>query len=138
MRNILKHTFLFLVGGTLYFFIEILFRGFSHPSMFVCGGICFVLVGLLDEFKSVKIPLIWQMLLSSLIITSVEFITGLIVNIWLGLNVWDYSSRPFNILGQICLLYSLLWFFLSYAAIILDNYLRYKFFGQKLSKYSMF
>ncbi len=137
MRIILKHTFLFFVGGTLYYFIEILFRGFSHPSMFICGGICFLLVGLINEFKSFKISLLWQMFLSSLIITTIEFITGLIVNIWLGLNVWDYSSRPFNVLGQICLLYTILWFFLSFAAIMLDDYLRYKFFGEDMMKYKI-
>ncbi len=137
MRTILKHTFLFLVGGTLYFFIEILFRGYSHPSMFICGGICFVLIGLINEFKTFKLPLVWQMLISSIIITSIEFITGLIVNLWLGLNVWDYSSRPFNILGQICLLYTILWFFLSFAAIVLDDYLRYKFFGEDMMKYKI-
>ena len=137
MRTILKHIFLFLVGGTLYYFIEILFRGFSHPSMFICGGICFLFVGLLNEFKAFKIPLVWQMLIASIIITSIEFITGLIVNVWLGLNVWDYSSRPFNVLGQICLLYTVLWFFLSLAAIVLDDYLRYKFFGEDMMKYKI-
>ena len=137
MRTILKHIFLFLVGATIYYFIEILFRGFSHPSMFICGGICFVLVGLLNETKVFKMPLIWQMLIGSLIITGVEFITGLIVNIWLGLNVWDYSLRPFNILGQVCLLFTILWFFLSLAVIILDDYLRYKFFGEEKVKYKI-
>ena len=134
MRIILKHTFLFLVGGTLYFFIEVLFRGFSHPSMFICGGLCFLLIGLINEFKF-DIPLVWQMLIASIIITTIEFITGVIVNIWLGLNVWDYSYRPFNILGQVCLLFTIIWFFLSFAAIILDDYLRYKFFGEKMVKY---
>lgn len=136
MRTILKHTFLFLVGGTLYFFIEVLFRGFSHPSMFICGGICFLLVGLINEFKF-DIPLVWQMLISSIIITVIEFITGVIVNIWLGLNVWDYSLRPFNVLGQVCLLYTIIWFFLSLAAIMLDDYLRYKFFNKKIVKYKI-
>ena len=137
MRTILKHIFLFLVGGTLYFFIEILFRGYSHPSMFICGGICFLLIGLINEFKAIRLPLIGQMFISCIMITAVEFITGLIVNIWLGLNVWDYSSRPFNVLGQICLLYTVLWFFLSFAAIILDDYLRYKFFGEDMAKYKI-
>ena len=137
MRTILKHSFLFLVGGTLYYFLEIMFRGFSHSSMFVCGGVCFLLVGLLNEFKSFNLSLVWQMLIGSIIITIIEFITGLIVNIWLGLNVWNYSSRPFNILGQVCLLYTILWYFLSLAVIVLDDYLRYKFFGEAMMKYKI-
>ena len=35
----------------------------------------------------------------------------------LGLDVWDYSKVPFNFLGQVCVLYSVLWGFLSAAAI---------------------
>ncbi len=135
MRKLLKHTFLFLVGGTIYFLLEVLFRGYSHPSMFILGGICFLLIGILSESKYFQIPLLGQMLISSLIITVMELATGLIVNVWLGLNVWDYSSLPFNFLGQICILYTVIWFFLSFAAIILNDYLRYKFFGKKSMKY---
>lgn len=135
MRKLLKHTFLFLVGGTIYFLLEVLFRGYSHPSMFILGGICFLLIGILSESKYFQIPLLGQMLISSLIITVMELATGLIVNVWLGLNVWDYSSLPFNFQGQICILYTVIWFFLSFAAIILNDYLRYKFFGKKSMKY---
>lgn len=135
MRRLLKHTFLFLVGGTIYFLLEVLFRGYSHPSMFILGGICFLLIGILSESKYFQIPLLGQMLVSSLIITVMELATGLIVNVWLGLSVWDYSSLPFNFLGQICILYTVIWFFLSFAAIILNDYLRYKFFGKKSMKY---
>ncbi len=69
--------------------------------------------------------IISQMAISALIITTVELITGVIVNLWLGLNVWDYSKQPYNLLGQICLLYTNIWFFLSLPAILLDDYLRY-------------
>jgi uncharacterized membrane protein len=137
MRNILKNTFLFLVGGTIYFFIEILFRSYSHPSMFICGGLCFVLIGLLNETKHFKLPLLQQMFLSSIIITILELITGLIVNIWLKLDVWDYSFLPFNYLGQICILYTIIWFFLSIPAILLNDYLRCKFFNKTRTKHKI-
>ncbi len=137
MRNILKHIFLFLVGGTIYYFLEILARSFSHPSMFICGGLCFVLIGLLNETKRYQIPLLIQMLISSIIITTLELITGLIVNVWLKLDVWDYSHLPFNFLGQISISFSILWFFLSLPAILLDDYLKYKFFNKKKVKYKI-
>lgn len=137
MLKILKHIFLFLVGGTIYFFLEVLFRSYSHPSMFICGGLCFVLIGLLNESKYFKLPLVLQMFLSSIIITILELITGLIVNIWLKLDVWDYSNLPFNYLGQICILYTVLWFFLSLPAILLNDYLRCKFFGKTRTKYKI-
>lgn len=137
MRNLLKYLFLFLVGATAYFLIETIVRGFSHPSMFILGGICFLVIGMLNEFGNGKMSLISQMLLGSVIITVLEFITGVIVNLWLKLNVWDYSGLPFNIMGQVCLLYSVFWFFISFLAILLDDFLRYKFFGEEKPKYKI-
>ena len=51
--------------------------------------------------------------IGALVITVIEFISGCIVNLWLRMDVWDYSSIPGNVLGQICLLYSFLWGMLS-------------------------
>lgn len=66
--------------------------------------------------------LLWkQMLLGSVIITLLEFVCGCIVNLLLHWNVWDYSNLPFNILGQICLPFSILWFFISFVAIVIDD-----------------
>lgn len=132
MKNqVLKLPFLFGVGGTVYYIMEILWRGYSHWSMFVLSGICFVIIGLLDKAWKKGHSCITLMALSSVIITSLEFITGLIVNKWLGLAVWDYSEQPFNLMGQICLLFSVLWLFLSYFALLLDNCLRFLFFHEK-------
>lgn len=75
------------------------------------------------------------MIISSVLVTVVEFIAGLIVNIWLGLNVWDYSNLPLNILGQVCVSFMFLWFLLSLPAIILDDYLRYKLFNEEKPHY---
>ena len=52
-------------------------------------------------------------------------------NIKMGLNVWDYSDLPFNFMGQVSLIFSIFWFFLSIVAIWLDDYLRYKFYNDK-------
>ncbi|QSX05790.1 hypothetical protein JYG23_14165 [Sedimentibacter sp. zth1] len=138
MQKILKYLFLFLVGGTVYYLIEVTVRGFSHPSMFICGGICFICVGSLNLIKGKNIGLIKQMILGSVIITVLEFITGYIVNIILKLNVWDYSSRLYNLLGQICLRYSIVWFFLSIVAIFFDDFLRHKFFHEPYPNYKLF
>lgn len=67
----------------------------------------------------------------------VEFITGLVVNIWLGLGVWDYSNMPFNLLGQICLPFAFAWVALSAIAIVLDDYLRYWIFGEEKPRYKL-
>jgi uncharacterized membrane protein len=133
----LKHTFLFIFGGFAYGTVEILFRGYSHISMFLAGGICFLLIGMLNEVFSGSISLIGQMAISALIVTFVELIVGMVVNVWLKLNVWDYSELPYNYKGQICLLYSNLWFLLSLAAILLDDYLRYFLLKEEKPHYKL-
>lgn len=134
----LKYSLLFLVGGFVYGGIEIIFRGYSHISMLAAGGICFILIGLINELFTWNIAFISQMVISSLVITAVEFIFGLIVNVWLGLNVWDYSQQPYNLMGQVCILYSIIWFFISPLAIILDDYLRYFLMGEEKPRYKIF
>jgi uncharacterized membrane protein len=137
-NNFLKYTFLFLFGGFAYGGIEILYRGFSHISMMVAGGISFILIGLLNEIYSWKMALISQMVLSAGIITAVEFLVGLVVNVWLKLNVWDYSNLPYNIMGQVCLIYTNVWFFLSLPAILFDDYLRYFLLKKEKPRYKIF
>ncbi len=66
-----------------------------------------------------------------IIVTCVEFLSGYVLNIKMGLNIWDYSNLPLNVMGQVSLLFSVFWFFLSIIAIWLDDYLRYKFYGDK-------
>ncbi|MDF2539351.1 MAG: putative rane protein [Herbinix sp.] len=134
----LKYTLLFLFGGFAYGAIEILFRGYSHISMFVAGGICFILIGLLDRLFSWQLSLISQMVISAGIITTVELLVGLIVNVWLKLNVWDYSDMPYNFMGQICLLYTNIWFFLSLLGIFADDYLRYYILKEEKPRYKIF
>lgn len=135
--KIFKILVLFLTGGNLYYLIEILWRGYSHIGMLILGGLCFLLIGSLNEcyFKYKRRPILLQLLVACLIITVLEFIFGLILNVWLGLNIWDYSHLEYNFMGQICLRYSLKWFFLALPAIMLDDYLRYWLFGEEKPSY---
>ncbi|MDI9510221.1 MAG: hypothetical protein GX319_06835 [Clostridiales bacterium] len=134
----LKYILLFLVGGYAYGAIEIISRGYSHISMMIAGGICFILIGLINEVGSKQISLLSQMAISAAIITVVEFVTGLIVNVWLDLKVWDYSDQPFNIMGQVCILFTIIWFLISPLAIFLDDYIRYYFLGEDKPRYKVF
>lgn len=132
-----KHVILFAIGGMAYFFLEVLVRGYSHYTMFLCGGACFLCCGLLNENVKIKMSFVSQMVLSSLIITALEFTTGLIVNVWLKMDIWDYSNLPYNFMGQICLFYSFLWFLVSSVAIVMDDYLRYKLFQEEKPHYKI-
>ena len=80
-------------------------------------------------------PFVQQMMIGAVIITAVEFLSGCIINLWLGWNVWDYSGMPFNILGQICIQFTFLWFFISAVGIVLDDYLRHWWFGEEKPHY---
>lgn len=137
MKYFIKYLILLLVGGTAYYYIEILARGFSHWTMFIVGGICFILIGIINEITP-KMSLLKQMLLSAAIITVVEFIAGCILNIWLEMNIWDYTDEIGNIFGQICPKHTCYWFLLSSVGIVLDDYIRHFLFGEEKPKYSIF
>lgn len=137
LKTISKYVMLFGIGGLTYYIIEIMARGFSHWTMLLTGGLCFVLIGLINEVTP-KMPLIRQMLLSMTIVTGIEFFVGCIVNLWLNWDIWDYSGRVLNVLGQICLQNTLYWFTLSPAAIILDDYMRYWVYGEDKPHYKIF
>lgn len=123
------------IGGLIYVLIEILFRGHSHWTMFLVGGLCFWLIGLINEIIPWEMSLWKQCIIGSTIVTVVEFLSGCIINLWLGWNVWNYSDMPFNLLGQICLPFSIAWVGLALVAIILDDCLRYWLFGEEKPHY---
>lgn len=136
----LKPFVLFIIGGALYIGIEVIWRSLrgsspTHWTMFLLGGIAFLLIGAINEFLPWETPIWKQMLIGTGIILIVEFDFGCVLNLWLGLGIWDYSDMPFNILGQICLPFAIAWFFLSSAAIVLDDYLRYWLFGEEKPRY---
>ena len=135
MKRYHKEIILGFIGGLLYIIIELIWRGYSHWTMFVLGGICFVFLGRINELISWNMPLWQQALIGTAIITGLEFITGCIVNLWLGWNVWDYSNVPFNVLGQICLPYILLWIPMSLTGIVSDDYLRHWIFKEEKPHY---
>lgn len=115
---------------------ELLWRGRTHWTMFIIGGVCFLLVGLINEVFTWDTPLIRQMALSTVLITLVELLAGLLINC--NYAIWDYRQMPLNIMGQICLPYTILWFFLSLPAIVVDDYLRYWIFGEEKPHYTLF
>lgn len=135
IKIFIKYLILFLLGGYIYYGIEILWRGYSHWSMIVCGGVCFIYAGLQNEQVEWDYPFWKQVLRVEAFILSAEFITGCIVNLWLGLDVWDYSGLPGNILGQTCPQFALLFLPLSAIAIIIDDFVRWKWFGEEKPRY---
>lgn len=101
-----------LSGAVLYPLIEILWRGSTHITMSLAGGVCAALIWLVsDRLRFGSLAL--RILCSAALITLVELLFGVVCNLWLGLGVWDYSAMPMNLLGQICLPYFFLWILLA-------------------------
>lgn len=104
---------LFCAGGSAYVGLELLWRGWSHGSMFLAGGTCFLLIGQLNQVQP-RLPLLPRAVMGAVVITSVELLTGLLVN--RDYSVWDYRDMPGNFHGQVCLPFFFLWIPLSIAA----------------------
>ena len=124
----LKSFSLFCFGGLAYGLIELAWRGRTHISMFFVGGLCFWLICKIATMKNTTLPT--MSVLCSLGITLVELLSGIFINIVLKLGVWSYQNQPFNILGQVCPVFSLFWLFLSIPAIYLSLYIRKILFSE--------
>lgn len=137
MRTGRKHLILAIIGGVFYVLLELVWRGHSHWTMFLMGGVCFLVLGLINEVIPWEMSLQLQAFLGACIVTGLEFLTGCVVNLWLGWGVWDYSDQWGNILGQICPQYFLLWIPVSLAGIVLDDWLRYWLWGEERPRYRL-
>lgn len=128
VQSLMADGALFAAGATGYTVIELLWRGHTHWSMGVAGGICFTCFGRLWP-KIKPLRKIYVPLLGSTVITSVELAFGVVFNLILKKEIWDYSHLPFQLFGQICGLFSTLWGLLSIPAVPLAGYLRQKLIG---------
>ena len=115
-----KKCLLFSLGGLAYMGLEFLWRGWSHGSMFLAGGLSFLLLGQLHQAQP-RLPLPLRALVGAGIITMVEYAAGLLVN--RSYAVWDYRQQPLNYHGQICFGYFLLWIPVSLGAMLLYDIL---------------
>lgn len=122
-----RFILLFLFGAFCYGTIEILWRGYTHFTMLILGGICLLTIFCLEATFSRFFNIIERGVLYSVIITADELLFGMIFNKWLGLAIWDYSKLPYNFCGQICLSFSVLWFFIAVLCIYLCKLFMFAF-----------
>lgn len=134
LKTIGRNAVLFAIGGTIYYMIELIWRGYSSLPMVLVGGLCFLFCGSINEFLGWDM-LIWkQMFICAVGITAIEFLSGYILNIVLGLGIWDYSNMPFNIIDRYVFL--LLWHvYPTLLAIVLGCHLRCWIFGEEKPRY---
>lgn len=125
-KNMKYYAFLFVVGAVGYCFIELLWRGYTHPSMGLAGGLSFCLISVVQ--KQLKpLRFIYRCIASGILISAIELMFGTVFNLWLESSVWDYSLMPLNLFGQVCLTYTVLWCALSAPMLILTDIIRQNF-----------
>jgi len=112
--KIVRKGILFVIGASGYYGLELAWRGWSHPTMFVLGGLCFLLIGRLNEVEP-KLCLPGRLAVGAAICTFGELLFGLLFN--RDYQVWDYRGLPLNWGGQICLFFTLLWIPVSALAL---------------------
>ena len=95
----MEFLLVFTAGSLLYGLMELVWRGWTHWSMLLCGGLCLSFMYCISDFH---IPFWLKLILSAAVITWVEFAAGCLINLRLDWQVWDYSAMPGNIMGQIC------------------------------------
>lgn len=135
MEKLSKYIFLWAMGGCLYYSFELIFRGFSHWTMFVLGGSCFLFIYIQGKIVKWKDSIFIQVIRCIIFVTSMEFITGIIVNKWLDLNVWDYSRLPFQLFGQICLPFMIIFSGLCVLGILISSQLAHWFYKEEKPHY---
>ena len=130
--KLLKSLSVFTFGGLAYGMLEILWRGETHISMFVVGGLCFLMISVIDGLPAFGGSLLLEAPICALCVTAVELVSGVIVNMNMGLEVWDYSEVPLNLWGQICLPFSVIWLALAIPAALAARLMKHFMFGEEL------
>ncbi len=111
----LPHPLLLPLGGLIYGLLEVLWRGYTHWTMVLLGGLCFYLLAVIGRYS--RLPLHLTAVPCAYVITGLELLCGCVVNLGLGWNVWDYSQQPLNLWGQICFPFLGYWYLLSLIAL---------------------
>ncbi len=117
----------FLLGCAAYPYLEICFRGYTHWTMSLTGGLCFALLYAIDEAMP-DLPSWQKALIGALMITAAELAVGSVVNLWLRWNVWNYESLRLHFLGQISFIFTAIWYFLSCLFFSISARIRRHFF----------
>ena len=112
-----KTLYWFFLYGFIGWGVEVVYAAVKTHALvnrgFLCGPICpiygFGVVGVALALRPVmdSLPLLF---LGSVVITSlIEFVTGVFLERIFHQKWWDYSGMPLNIMGYVCLLFSLIW-----------------------------
>ena len=121
-----EYGIMFLLGCFIYGLLEIAARGYTHWTMTLLGGIVGMLLYRLHG-TAPRHTLLLQALSGAFIITALEMVVGVLDNLVLQWHVWSYREMPWNVYGQICLPFSVLWFLVCIPALGICEVVRKRF-----------
>ena len=126
-KRILECLLVFLSVGTLYFMIECIYKQrLSHWSMFLLAGTVGVIAMLLNDTFTYEMDFLLQIFICTVTTTTLEYLVGITLNT--DYSIWCYLDLPFNLHGQICLLFSCIWALLFMILIPILDYVEWKIF----------
>ena len=118
-------------GGTVYYFLEVIWKLLREEPERISWTMLVVAILLCIPVERCGAELPWSCPLwlqaagCAALVTVVELAAGIVLNVWMGLGVWDYSHLPGNLWGQICPQFSALWWVMCLAFIPVFDWLRW-------------
>ena len=144
MHKAVLSVLLWTWAGAVYFFLEVAWktlRGEPEAISWTMFLLAILLAVPLERFGAElpwEMPLALQALICGTAITVAELAAGMVLNVWLNMDVWDYSNMPGNLWGQICPQFWALWCVLSIGAIVALDWVRYAVEGGERPYYRLF
>lgn len=105
----LERASLFLLGGGAYAALELAWRGTTHWTMFLTGGVCLCL---LQALADRPLPLGLAAAVGAAGVSGLELAVGAVCRRVLHTAVWDYADEWGNLAGLVCPKYTAYWFLL--------------------------
>ena len=122
IQNLLSYNFYnlffyFIIYSFLGWCVEVLYayknqkkfvhRGFLHGPICSIYGLCISSMVIVLDNINVTLPLL--LIVATIVISTIEYLTGYILEKLFKTKYWDYTDDPFNIHGRICLHFSIMW-----------------------------
>lgn len=127
-KILIPYTIIFIVSGFIYTALELLWRGYTHWTMFVCAGFCgLAMANINNNWLEFDTDFRIQVVASALVCTVMEFIFGIIFNG--DFTIWDYRGLWGTIhwLGdQVNVLFFGIWMIISLFGLPFLDWMQWK------------
>ena len=127
-QKIIPYGSIFIISGLIYTMLELIWRGRTHWTMFLCAGLCgLVMANINNNLLEFDTDFLKQVLVSALCCTTFEFLFGIIFNG--DFSIWDYRGLwgTIHVLGdQVNILFFGIWIIISFFSLPFLDWLQWK------------